>query len=1207
MTGAGDAEAGAPRKAPGMRHPPSEQQGDLGVLDAQQSVMRRLGWIFREQTKADKGIDAHVEVVAADDPLATGRLLALQIKSGDSFFRDHTDDGWWFRSDTAHLRYWLSHSLPVLIVLVDTDGNVFWEHLTAGAYEETPAGFKMEITQSRRLDETSRAALVEIAGRADENLQLKTDTYYALLPSDTVRALKRAFSTDPMRAARVAGHLAAGRTNARSAATALTGTSPTWIVDSPAQQDLWLAAASYAYDHGEEDVASTAFSLAAGAGGAGSARALAYAALTAYPADADQARALADRAVAEGGGILADAARAILALPRDSANVVPVPESIRLASEAELDAEPTVRNFLGELAVRNGDLGEGVRQRRAAVAAGGPNSHGMQLVLAQTLLRRSLGDGLGHGADIRDALDAARAALAEQRRFAGPSHKALETLLDIYTAVAELDEAIEAALPAAAGGTALDAEAETEGVARRGAMAALARGNHHAAEQFLALLPDGPAAREMRALADSANGGLERDEEVALWEGLLAEADSDPMLARCSMHLAGLGSWPARVEELRARKILPDVEYDILVAVYDHASGNEPGLDTLKKLAQRTPRASLALVEQARDRGDLDRAIEICREQVDRWDDAALNVLLADLLREAGRDDEAADHITVQMRNARLPVPLRLSLARWLFQHQHKTRDFDAAVGTARAALLEGPDDELAWNLVATLEQLGRYEAARQELARWEPAPQTDAEARLWMQLHLGVPATPADAATMARLARGRPPGQLRDAIVSILRREHTALVADGALPGDGPLADEIALLASETPHPVPEDETAGALTGRLAPAAFAGLLPRAAAGTVPWADVAAAAEQPYTVVLTRRPGGVLVSHDLSAPLRNAGERAAAAALDGDGCVADLSALYLLSLLPADTAGRLLSASGPVLPSGAARDIARAVDGLRSERLAGTALVSGADGILRRETLPAAQSRQWQQIADRMRQHGADAPTKIGTAGDERPADPTEEALALAAATGQPVWADDAALRQRARARGLASFSLLDLAAVLAARAPGTDPRDIRLALAPHGIADLPLDCDDLADLATRHGWSSGPVPATLVRQQWWDAADDWRTAWLCLAQRARLDSAESLTAATRAALQGALPAAGAALATQRHQELAVTALVACHEVDLPAPPGFLDAIARHVTAPHVPKPGYVLKALVTTLEQQGTNDAVAAATTLLPGVDLLP
>jgi hypothetical protein len=86
-----------------------------------------LGWIFREQTIADCGIDAQVEVATEQKP--TGRLLALQIsllalqiKSGKSFFRKKKGN-LVFHGKRKHLHYSINHSLPVVIVLHNPETN----------------------------------------------------------------------------------------------------------------------------------------------------------------------------------------------------------------------------------------------------------------------------------------------------------------------------------------------------------------------------------------------------------------------------------------------------------------------------------------------------------------------------------------------------------------------------------------------------------------------------------------------------------------------------------------------------------------------------------------------------------------------------------------------------------------------------------------------------------------------------------------------------------------------------------------------------------------------------------------------------------------------------------------------------------------------------------------------------------------------------
>ena len=87
----------------------------IGVSKIQLLVNREFQWIFREQPTDDYGIDAHIEI--HNGMYATGKLIALQIKSGPSYFQEIKDNNVVFRGDVKHLSYWTKHSLPVIIVL----------------------------------------------------------------------------------------------------------------------------------------------------------------------------------------------------------------------------------------------------------------------------------------------------------------------------------------------------------------------------------------------------------------------------------------------------------------------------------------------------------------------------------------------------------------------------------------------------------------------------------------------------------------------------------------------------------------------------------------------------------------------------------------------------------------------------------------------------------------------------------------------------------------------------------------------------------------------------------------------------------------------------------------------------------------------------------------------------------------------------------
>ena len=93
----------------------SGQLARIGVLGVGQLITEELGWIFREQTVDDYGIDAHIELCLDGKP--TGQLIAARIKCGDSWFARQNQEGYRFTDEIRHLDYWLSHSLPVILIL----------------------------------------------------------------------------------------------------------------------------------------------------------------------------------------------------------------------------------------------------------------------------------------------------------------------------------------------------------------------------------------------------------------------------------------------------------------------------------------------------------------------------------------------------------------------------------------------------------------------------------------------------------------------------------------------------------------------------------------------------------------------------------------------------------------------------------------------------------------------------------------------------------------------------------------------------------------------------------------------------------------------------------------------------------------------------------------------------------------------------------
>lgn len=87
----------------------TERRGVYAVAD----IFAQMGYIFRETLSSDTGIDGYVEEVN-DNREATGRLLALQIKSGKSYLYDKGDH-FEFYADESHVKYWRLYPIPVLL------------------------------------------------------------------------------------------------------------------------------------------------------------------------------------------------------------------------------------------------------------------------------------------------------------------------------------------------------------------------------------------------------------------------------------------------------------------------------------------------------------------------------------------------------------------------------------------------------------------------------------------------------------------------------------------------------------------------------------------------------------------------------------------------------------------------------------------------------------------------------------------------------------------------------------------------------------------------------------------------------------------------------------------------------------------------------------------------------------------------------------
>ncbi|MGH3291841.1 MAG: DUF4365 domain-containing protein [Trebonia sp.] len=121
-----------------------------------------MGWAFREQPALDLGVDALAEEV--HDGFLTGRLIALVIKAGRAFFSKPDGDGWLYGGRNEELSYWLSYSLPVVLLAHHPDtGLTYWQHLTPHAVTYSSSSWEIRIPAEHVLGADARQALTAIA------------------------------------------------------------------------------------------------------------------------------------------------------------------------------------------------------------------------------------------------------------------------------------------------------------------------------------------------------------------------------------------------------------------------------------------------------------------------------------------------------------------------------------------------------------------------------------------------------------------------------------------------------------------------------------------------------------------------------------------------------------------------------------------------------------------------------------------------------------------------------------------------------------------------------------------------------------------------------------------------------------------------------------------------------------------------------------
>lgn len=166
----------------------TDQVDRIGISHCEK-LITQLGLIFREQPIRDYGIDAQIETINEHE-YASGKLVAVQIKTGPSYFSEISDEYVTFRGEEKHYKYWLKHSLPVILILYNpSTEECIWEHVNERTTRQTKSGWVIKISRNQRLSDCKK--LIEKISEKLSNYEKKLHTL--ILAKPWMNAIKNGY------------------------------------------------------------------------------------------------------------------------------------------------------------------------------------------------------------------------------------------------------------------------------------------------------------------------------------------------------------------------------------------------------------------------------------------------------------------------------------------------------------------------------------------------------------------------------------------------------------------------------------------------------------------------------------------------------------------------------------------------------------------------------------------------------------------------------------------------------------------------------------------------------------------------------------------------------------------------------------------------------------------------------------------------------
>ena len=131
---------------------------DIGVALLNLCISENLGWICRNTSHSDVGIDATIEQVIDGNP--TAKFISVQLKTGMGNVYIDNNNNFTYYIDNTHYEYWLSSSIPVILAICDPNKKIiYWELIKKHNISRTNKQFKITIPQTHQLNKNSLSEL----------------------------------------------------------------------------------------------------------------------------------------------------------------------------------------------------------------------------------------------------------------------------------------------------------------------------------------------------------------------------------------------------------------------------------------------------------------------------------------------------------------------------------------------------------------------------------------------------------------------------------------------------------------------------------------------------------------------------------------------------------------------------------------------------------------------------------------------------------------------------------------------------------------------------------------------------------------------------------------------------------------------------------------------------------------------------------------